>query len=155
MPMTKRGFVNISIVTVASWWWSSRICHQLCIVVAVAATVLTCWSEAFSAMIACFVTSCSLCFREEPVRQHLRNVYASVAMSTVSAAMGVYVNIVTQIVSAGLLTLLGSLGLLLLLLTTPDNGKNRHVRLGYLLGFAFCVGRYCYQIYMSTSSQMI
>lgn len=77
---------------------------------------------------------------EEPVRQHLRNVYASVTMSTISAGAGAYVHMFTQWKSGGLLTVLASLGLILLLLSTPDTGKNRQLRLSYLLGFAFFSG---------------
>lgn len=77
---------------------------------------------------------------EEPVRQHLRNVYACLTMSTVAAAAGAYVHMFTQWMSGGLLTLLGSTALLILLMATPDNGKNRQLRLSYLLGFAFLSG---------------
>lgn len=77
---------------------------------------------------------------EEPVRQHLKNVYACLTMSTVAAGVGAYVHMYTQLLSAGLLTVLGSMGLLMALMATPDNGKNRRLRLGYLLGFAFFSG---------------
>lgn len=77
---------------------------------------------------------------EEPVRQHLKNVYACLTMSAVSAGVGAYVHIYTQFLSAGLLTVIASLGLLVALMATPDNGKNRKLRLGYLLGFAFFTG---------------
>jgi len=77
---------------------------------------------------------------EEPVRQHLRNVYACLTMSTVAAAAGAYVHMFTQWMSGGLLTLLGSTALLIVLMATPDNGKNRQLRLSYLLGFAFLSG---------------
>lgn len=46
----------------------------------------------------------------------------------------------TQLLQANLLTTLGTLGLLVALMTTPDNGKNQKLRLGYLLGFAFLSG---------------
>ncbi|XP_034252449.1 probable Bax inhibitor 1 [Thrips palmi] len=77
---------------------------------------------------------------EEPVRQHLRNVYACLTMSTISAAVGAYVHMFTQWMSGGLLTVLASTGLILLLLATPDTGKNRQLRLSYLLGSAFFTG---------------
>ncbi|XP_069672021.1 probable Bax inhibitor 1 isoform X1 [Periplaneta americana] len=77
---------------------------------------------------------------EEPVRQHLKNVYACLTMSTISAGVGAYIHIYTELLSAGLLTVIGSMGLLIALMATPDNGKNRKLRLGYLLGFAFFTG---------------
>nr|CAD7407945.1 unnamed protein product [Timema cristinae] len=84
-------------------------------------------------------TPCNL-FREEPVRQHLKNVYACLTMSTIAASVGAYVHVFTQLLSAGFLTVIGSMGLLVALMATPDNGKNRKLRLGYLLGFAFFTG---------------
>lgn len=85
-------------------------------------------------------------FREEPVRSHLKNVYACLTMSTISAGAGAYVHIYTNLLSAGLLTTLGGLGLLILLLTTPDSGKNQQLRMSYLLGFAFFTGRYSFRM---------
>ncbi|XP_014484824.1 PREDICTED: bax inhibitor 1 [Dinoponera quadriceps] len=75
-----------------------------------------------------------------PVRQHLKNVYGCLSLSTVSAAVGAYVHMNTQLLQANLLTTLGSLGLLIALMSTPDNGKNQKLRLGYLLGFTFLSG---------------
>lgn len=46
----------------------------------------------------------------------------------------------TQLLQANLLTTLGTLGLLVALMSTPDNGKNQKLRLSYLLGFAFLSG---------------
>jgi len=77
---------------------------------------------------------------EEPVRAHLKNVYACLTMSTVAAAVGAYVHMFTELLSAGLLTAVAAIGLLLALVATPDNGKNRQMRVGFLLGFAFFSG---------------
>jgi FtsH-binding integral membrane protein len=76
----------------------------------------------------------------EPVRQHLKNVYGCLSLSTVSAAVGAYVHMHTQLLQASLLTTIGSFGLLIALMSTPDNGKNQKLRLGYLLCFAFLSG---------------
>jgi hypothetical protein len=46
----------------------------------------------------------------------------------------------TELLSAGLITALASLGLLLALMFTPDNGKNSGLRMGYLFGFSFFAG---------------
>ncbi|XP_058795702.1 probable Bax inhibitor 1 [Phymastichus coffea] len=77
---------------------------------------------------------------EAPVRQHLKNVYGCLSLSTISAAVGAYVHMYTYIMQAGLLSTIGALGLIFALISTPDNGKNRSLRLGYLLGFAFLTG---------------
>uniref|UniRef100_A0A1B6KBM2 Bax inhibitor 1 n=1 Tax=Graphocephala atropunctata TaxID=36148 RepID=A0A1B6KBM2_9HEMI len=77
---------------------------------------------------------------EEPVRTHLKNVYACLTMSTVAAAVGAYVHMYTELLSAGLLTVIAAVGLLFALMSTPDNGKNRQMRIGFLLGFAFFSG---------------
>ncbi|XP_063226154.1 bax inhibitor 1 [Bacillus rossius redtenbacheri] len=77
---------------------------------------------------------------EEPVRQHLKNVYACLTVSLLGASAGAYVHMYTELLSAGLLTMLGSVGLLVALMCTPDTGKNRGLRVAYLLGFAFLTG---------------
>lgn len=77
---------------------------------------------------------------EPPVRQHLTNVYACLALSTVVAGIGAYVDLVTQIASTSFIAAIAGVGLLLGLTSTHDNGKNRYLRLGLLLGFSFCSG---------------
>ncbi|XP_032685015.1 probable Bax inhibitor 1 [Odontomachus brunneus] len=77
---------------------------------------------------------------DSSVKQHLKNVYGCLSLSTVSAAVGTYVHMNTQLLQANLLTTIGSLGLLILLMSTPDNGKNQKLRLSYLLGFTFLSG---------------
>ncbi|XP_049956066.1 probable Bax inhibitor 1 [Schistocerca serialis cubense] len=77
---------------------------------------------------------------EAPVRQHLQNVYACLTFSTAAAALGAYIHIYTEVFTAGFLSALGAVGLLMLLMGTPYNGKNMQLRLGYLLGFAFFSG---------------
>lgn len=77
---------------------------------------------------------------EPPVRQHLTNVYACLALSTVVAGVGAYVDLIGLLGSANFLAAIVGVGLLLALTSTQDNGKNRHMRLGLLLGFSFCSG---------------
>ncbi|XP_034176690.1 bax Inhibitor-1 [Osmia lignaria lignaria] len=77
---------------------------------------------------------------ESPVRQHLKNVYGCLSLSTLSAAAGAYIHLYTELLEANLLTTLGTFGLLFALISTPDNGKNQKLRLSYLLGFAFLSG---------------
>ena len=76
------------------------------------------------------------------MRAHLKNVYASLSLSLLSAALGSYVHLYTNLLRGGgiLYALLG-LGLAMGLHFTPDNGKNRGKRMGMLLGFAFLSGK--------------
>lgn len=78
--------------------------------------------------------------REAPLRQHLKNVYACVSVSLLTTAVGAYVHMFTALLQAGFLSSIVAVGLAMALILTPDNGKNRHQRLGYLIGFAFCTG---------------
>eukprot|EP00088_Acartia_fossae_P038112 TRINITY_DN3940_c0_g1_i5.p1 TRINITY_DN3940_c0_g1~~TRINITY_DN3940_c0_g1_i5.p1 ORF type:complete len:263 (+),score=78.02 TRINITY_DN3940_c0_g1_i5:81-791(+) len=75
------------------------------------------------------------------VRKHLKNVYATLTMSIMSAAVGSYVHLYTNLLQGGgiLFSLLG-LGLAIGLYAYPDNGKNRTTRFGMMLGFAFLTG---------------
>lgn len=77
---------------------------------------------------------------EKPVRTHLVNVYACLTVSMIAAAIGAYVHLFTNFLSAGLFTTLGATGLLLALMYTQDNGKNRSLRISYLVGFTFFTG---------------
>lgn len=80
------------------------------------------------------------CFSEPEVKNHLKNVYGALALSTVSAAAGATVHLYTDILSAGFLTSIGAIAMFFLLTGTPDNGKNTNLRMGYLLGFAGLTG---------------
>lgn len=82
-----------------------------------------------------------LYFSEPPVRQHLKNVYGTLMMTCASAVAGVYVDMYTWF-TAGILSALVGAGLMLMLIATPDNGKNTNLRLGYLLGFGLTSGIY-------------
>merc|ERR1711915_720557 len=75
------------------------------------------------------------------VRSHLKNVYATLTMSVMAASAGAYVHLFTTLLQGGglMFSLLGA-GLALGLFMTPDNGKNRGMRMGMLLGFAFLTG---------------
>lgn len=74
------------------------------------------------------------------MRQHLTNVYACLALSTVVAGIGAYVDLVTSLSSTNFIAAIVGVGFLLGLTSTQDNGKNRYMRLGLLLGFSFCSG---------------
>jgi len=78
---------------------------------------------------------------EAPVRSHLKNVYATLTMSVLAASAGAYVHLFTGLLQGGgILFSLAALGLALGLFMTPDNGKNRPIRLAMLLGFAGLTG---------------
>lgn len=77
---------------------------------------------------------------EPPVRKHLKNVYSTVTLATMCAAIGGYVHLYSTLIGAGLLTSLGSIGFLIALSLTPRNGKNDITRLALLGCFAFLVG---------------
>ncbi|RZF41961.1 hypothetical protein LSTR_LSTR012338 [Laodelphax striatellus] len=77
---------------------------------------------------------------EPEVRHHLKNVYACLSMSTMMAAGGAYVHLYTEMFQAGLLSVIAAIGFLFVLMATEDSDKNRKMRLGFLLGFAFFSG---------------
>lgn len=80
-------------------------------------------------------------YSEPPVRQHLKNVYACLTMSTMAAAVGASIHLFTDILQAGFLSAIGALVCFGLLMATPDDdGKKLHLRVGYLLGFAALSG---------------
>lgn len=60
-------------------------------------------------------------------------------MTCGAASAGVYIDMYTRF-QAGLLSALVGVGLMLMLIATPDNGKNTNLRLGYLLGFGLTSG---------------
>ncbi|KAL5468828.1 hypothetical protein EMCRGX_G029950 [Ephydatia muelleri] len=72
-------------------------------------------------------------------QRHLKNVYASLALATLSAALGAFVFFFTQF-RATLLASLGSIVILLVLYATPHSVENLKKRLGLLCGFGFCSG---------------
>ncbi|KAJ0180566.1 hypothetical protein K1T71_003970 [Dendrolimus kikuchii] len=76
---------------------------------------------------------------EPPIRQHLKNVYGTVMMTSAAACVGVYIDMYTWF-QAGFLSAIIGAGLMLMLIATPDNGKNTGLRLGYLLGFGLTSG---------------
>lgn len=77
------------------------------------------------------------------MRQHLKNVYGTLTMTCASASVGVYLDTYTRL-QAGILSAIVGAGLMLMLIATPDNGKNTTLRLGYLLGFGLTSGNNMY-----------
>jgi FtsH-binding integral membrane protein len=77
---------------------------------------------------------------EPPVKQHLKQVYTTLATATFIAAVGSYVHLFTDIMSGGIMASLGAMGFALAITMTPDTGKNADKRYYYMLGFAGCTG---------------
>ncbi|VVC87294.1 probable Bax inhibitor 1 [Leptidea sinapis] len=76
---------------------------------------------------------------EPPVRQHLKNVYGTLMMTCTAASAGVYIDMFTRF-QAGFLSAIAGAVLMLMLIATPDDGKNTKLRLGYLVGFGLTSG---------------
>jgi len=77
---------------------------------------------------------------EKPVQTHLKNVYSTLALSLMVAAVGAYVHLFTDLMQAGLLSVIGAIAMLLLLVSTPHQPGNEKKRLGFMAGFAFLTG---------------
>ncbi|XP_065348244.1 bax inhibitor 1 [Cloeon dipterum] len=80
---------------------------------------------------------------EPPVRDHLKNVYACLTVSTMlsggAAWFGLnYPNM--SIVQPGFLTQLGAVGLLIGLMATRNSKQNQPMRMGMLAALAYCIG---------------
>jgi len=71
---------------------------------------------------------------------HLKNVYSSLAVCMLVAAAGSYVHVVTRLFQGGILSLLGSLGMMFWLAMTPHSSETEKKRLAILAGFAFFTG---------------
>ncbi|XP_013386111.1 probable Bax inhibitor 1 [Lingula anatina] len=77
---------------------------------------------------------------EKPVQLHLKNVYSCLAICMLAAAVGGYVHVFTGLMQAGLLTLIGVIGLMIALSMTANTPENQPKRLAMLGGFAFFSG---------------
>ena len=81
------------------------------------------------------------------MRSHLKTVYVYLTMSVLSATAGAYLHMVNGLFwNFGLLGALASMGLVMGLHFTPDNGKNRGQRTAMLLGFAFLSGTLIFRL---------
>lgn len=77
---------------------------------------------------------------EPPVRQHLKNVYATVTIATLCAAVGGYCHLYSSFFGAGILSMFGSIASLIALYAIPHDGKNQGQRLAILGVFGFLSG---------------
>ncbi|XP_053684721.1 bax inhibitor 1 [Sabethes cyaneus] len=76
---------------------------------------------------------------EPSVRHHLSKVYGCLTATCAAATVGSMIHL-RGIYEAGFLSALISLGLILGLIFTPDNGKNFNLRFGLLMGFGAFTG---------------
>eukprot|EP00914_Ancora_sagittata_P010959 GHVO01021418.1.p1 GENE.GHVO01021418.1~~GHVO01021418.1.p1 ORF type:complete len:236 (+),score=34.87 GHVO01021418.1:106-813(+) len=76
---------------------------------------------------------------EPSVHQHLKKVYSALSICTILAAAGAYAHM-THVFQAGLLTTIGSIVLMVLLMTSSHSKESEQKRLAYLGGFAVCSG---------------
>lgn len=77
---------------------------------------------------------------EKPVKKHLKNVYGTMGLALMACALGGYVHLFTSILSAGMLSTFGSLGLMIWLLASTPTPENLSKRFGLLMGFSFLTG---------------
>lgn len=78
---------------------------------------------------------------DAPTKKHLKNVYASLAISLITAAVGAGLHLLTNVLKAiSPIGALGSIGFMLAIMFTENQPKNQLKRLGYLVGMAFCTG---------------
>ncbi|XP_071943395.1 probable Bax inhibitor 1 [Antedon mediterranea] len=75
---------------------------------------------------------------EKSTQAHLRKVYTCLAIAMFAAAAGAYVHLFTGIWKGGMLTSIGSIGLLIWLAMTPKENEGK--RIGQLSGFALLSG---------------
>lgn len=77
---------------------------------------------------------------ETRVQRHLKKVYGTLAISMLTAAAGAYVHLFTNLLQAGLLTAIGSIGMMIWLAATSHTKENEMKRLGIFMGFTFLCG---------------
>lgn len=77
---------------------------------------------------------------EKPVQKHLKNVYSTLCIGLLAAALGGYIHIYTSLMKAGFLTLIGSIGFMLAIMFTEHRPSTIPKRLGFFIGMATCTG---------------
>lgn len=77
---------------------------------------------------------------EKDVKQHLKNVYTTLAVCLLAAAGGAYVHVMTDILKANFIVSLGSIVFMLMVYSTPATAANEAKRFAFMIGFASCSG---------------
>eukprot|EP01135_Chromosphaera_perkinsii_P004152 Nk52_evm59s270 gene=Nk52_evmTU59s270 len=75
------------------------------------------------------------------IQNHLKNVYASLAIALFCASAGAYVHVYTNILQGGgFLGLLATIGCLVMVMMTPNTPETSTLRFAYFCGFGFFKG---------------
>ncbi|KAK3590344.1 hypothetical protein CHS0354_025736 [Potamilus streckersoni] len=74
------------------------------------------------------------------VQNHLKRVYGCLAMSMFAAAAGVYIHLFTNLMQAGFITAIVSIGLMIWLASTHHSKENETKRIAIFTGFTFTAG---------------
>ncbi|ESO90726.1 hypothetical protein LOTGIDRAFT_191852 [Lottia gigantea] len=77
---------------------------------------------------------------EEYVQKHLKNVYGCLGIGMLTAAVGAYVHLFTNLMQAGLLTAIGSIGLMIWLASIHHSKETVGKRMAIFSGFTFLSG---------------
>jgi FtsH-binding integral membrane protein len=77
---------------------------------------------------------------EPMVQKHLQNVYVSMCVCTLAAAVGGWVHLNSTFLQGGILSGLGAIGCLIAMMCKQHSAKNLPMRFGFLTGFAFLMG---------------
>ncbi|KAK6166575.1 hypothetical protein SNE40_023232 [Patella caerulea] len=74
------------------------------------------------------------------VQKHLKNVYGCLGIGMLSAAVGAYIHVFTNLMQAGLLTAIGSIGLMIWLASIRHSKETQGKRMAIFCGFTFLSG---------------
>ncbi|XP_050388582.1 bax inhibitor 1 [Patella vulgata] len=74
------------------------------------------------------------------VQKHLKNVYGCLGIGMLSAAVGAYIHVFTNLMQAGLLTAIGSIGLMIWLASIHHSKETQGKRIAIFGGFTFLSG---------------
>lgn len=77
---------------------------------------------------------------EKDVREHLKNVYGTLALALGCAMLGVVFNAIMNFQSLHFLFTLGIFGLMIAIVSTDASPQNEQKRLAYMFGLSFLVG---------------
>lgn len=82
------------------------------------------------------------------MKEHLKNVYGTLALGLIGAAFGAYIHVFTNVLKGNILTTLISFGVLLLLYATPPNHGNQNLRFAYFMGFTTLAGMHIFTLFI-------
>jgi len=77
---------------------------------------------------------------EKDVKDHLKNVYGTLALCMVASVAGVFINSMFVLYSFHFIFSIASIGLMIAIMMTENTRANEPKRLGYMFGLAFLIG---------------